>query len=71
MPYSTLMNKEMQIQGSLVSPRLRQQQMLEFAALHGIEPVIMKFPMSKEGVEKAMGTLREGKMRYRGVLVAE
>ena len=46
-------------------------QMLEFAALHSIKPIVMKFPMSEEGIEDAMGTLRDGKMRYRGVLVPQ
>ena len=43
---------------------------LAFAAHHSIAPVTQTFPMSKEGVEKAFETLEDGKMRYRGVLVA-
>ncbi|KAJ7180832.1 NADP-dependent alcohol dehydrogenase [Mycena filopes] len=45
-------------------------QMLEFAARHGVNPIIERFPMTKTGVEEGMAKLREGKMRYRGVLVA-
>lgn len=45
--------------------------MLEFAARHSIKPIIMKFPMNVGGIEEAMKTLDEGKMRYRGVLVPE
>jgi hypothetical protein len=28
----------------------------------------MEFPMTEEGIEEAMSTLRDGNMRYRGVL---
>jgi len=44
--------------------------MLAFAAKHGIKPQIERFPMTHDGVTEAMQKLREGKMRYRGVLVA-
>lgn len=43
--------------------------MLEFAAKHGVKPQIEKFPMTQAGVTDAMQKLRDGKMRYRGVLV--
>jgi D-arabinose 1-dehydrogenase-like Zn-dependent alcohol dehydrogenase len=43
--------------------------MLQFAASHRIKPIVMSFPLRQNGIEKAMETLREGKMRYRGVLV--
>lgn len=45
--------------------------MLAFAALHNIKPIIMKFPLNENGIEEAMGTLRDGKMRYRGVLIPQ
>ncbi|KAH8900796.1 alcohol dehydrogenase [Thozetella sp. PMI_491] len=43
--------------------------MLSFAAKHGVRPQIEKFEMSQTGVTDAMQKLRDGKMRYRGVLV--
>jgi D-arabinose 1-dehydrogenase-like Zn-dependent alcohol dehydrogenase len=46
-------------------------QMLDFAAHHGIRPVIETFPMTIEGIEEGFKKLSEGKMRYRGVLVAQ
>jgi D-arabinose 1-dehydrogenase-like Zn-dependent alcohol dehydrogenase len=45
--------------------------MLEFAAQHEIKPIMMEFPMTEEGITKAMDTLRDGKMRYRGVLIPQ
>jgi D-arabinose 1-dehydrogenase-like Zn-dependent alcohol dehydrogenase len=57
--------------GNVAAPRYVFREMLEFAALHGIAPVIEKFPLSKQGVIDAMQKLDEGKMRYRGVLYAE
>jgi D-arabinose 1-dehydrogenase-like Zn-dependent alcohol dehydrogenase len=44
--------------------------MLAFAALHGIRPIAEKFPMTQEGIEKAISKLEDGSIRYRGVLVA-
>lgn len=42
--------------------------MLKFAATHHIQPTIEKYPMTKEGVEQALQKLRDGNVRYRGVL---
>ncbi|KAF7357704.1 NAD(P)-dependent alcohol dehydrogenase protein [Mycena venus] len=58
------------IQGTAVANRSVHKKMLEFAARHGVRPMIERFPMTKSGVEEGMAKLREGKMRYRGVLVA-
>ncbi|KAJ7481957.1 hypothetical protein FB451DRAFT_1030559, partial [Mycena latifolia] len=35
------------------------------AALHGINPIIERFPMTKEGVEEGMVKFPEGRIRYR------
>jgi D-arabinose 1-dehydrogenase-like Zn-dependent alcohol dehydrogenase len=40
-----------------------------FAAKHDIKPQIEKFPMTQNGITEAMQKRRDGKMRYRGVLV--
>ena len=40
--------------------------MIDFAARHGIEPLVEHFPLSQ--VNEAMEKLREGKPRYRFVL---
>ncbi|KAJ7062992.1 chaperonin 10-like protein [Mycena belliarum] len=58
------------VQGSAVAARSVHTRMLEFAARHHIQPIIERFPMTKSGVEEGMARLRDGKMRYRGVLVA-
>jgi D-arabinose 1-dehydrogenase-like Zn-dependent alcohol dehydrogenase len=44
--------------------------MLNFAAHHHIQPTIEKFVLSEEGVAEALGKLKSGKLRYRGVFVA-
>lgn len=59
------------VHGIAVSARAVHRHMLAFAAQHNIKPIVMKFPMTEDGIEKAMGTLRDGKMRYRGVLVPQ
>lgn len=71
MPYTPIIRKELRIQGSRVAPRQVHREMIEFAAFHGIKPIIEKFPMTEEGITAAMDRLGSGKMRYRGVLVAQ
>lgn len=59
------------VYGIAISARAVQRQMLRFAALHDIKPIMMKFPLNEDGIEEAMSTLADGKMRYRGVLVPQ
>lgn len=70
-PYMPLLVNGLRVQGGIVSARQVHRDMLEFAALHNIKPVKMTFPMTLEGVRDSLKTLEEGKMRYRGVLVAD
>ncbi|EMD70143.1 hypothetical protein GGP41_000282 [Bipolaris sorokiniana] len=68
-PQMPLIANGITVQGSVVAARQVHREMLAFSALHGIKPINMEFPMSEEGIEEAMKVLREGGMRYRGVLV--
>lgn len=70
-PYMPLLLKGLTVQGSVVASRYVHNRMLEFAAYHKIEPIIEKFPLTKEGVAQALDKLNDGQMRYRGVLVAQ
>lgn len=70
-PYMPVLLNGLRIQGGIVSARQVHRDMLEFAAVHNIKPINMTFPMTLEGVKESLKTLEEGKMRYRGVLVAE
>lgn len=45
------------------------QQMLEFSARHGVKPMIETFPVYEANA--ALNHTREGKIRFRSVLVAE
>ncbi|KAH7093730.1 chaperonin 10-like protein [Paraphoma chrysanthemicola] len=67
-PQMGLIGGGITVQGSVVAARAVHRHMLAFAALHDIKPITMEFPMTTEGIEDAMSTLRDGKMRYRGVL---
>ncbi|KAJ7497665.1 chaperonin 10-like protein [Mycena latifolia] len=76
-PYLSVMKPKSIIYPLTASPsrarpsrRSVHKRMLDFAARHHIEPVIERFPLTKSGVEEGMTRLREGKMRYRAVLVA-
>ncbi|OAP54667.1 hypothetical protein AYL99_11115 [Fonsecaea erecta] len=70
MPYMDIIMGGLKIQGSLVAARRIHREMLDFAASHGVKPIIQTFPLTESGVDEAFRTLEEGKMRYRGVLVA-
>ncbi|KAF7596067.1 hypothetical protein BBP40_003329 [Aspergillus hancockii] len=70
-PYMVLLTNGFNIQASVVAARQVHRDMLDFAAFHGIKPVNMTYPMTKEGIEDCLKTLEEGKMRYRGVLIAQ
>lgn len=66
-----LLLNELQILGSVVAGRYVHNQMLDFSALHQITPTIEKFPMTTKGITEAVEKLRNGGMRYRGVLIPE
>ncbi|KAL4795167.1 alcohol dehydrogenase [Aspergillus venezuelensis] len=59
------------VQGSLVASRQTIRSLLQFCAAKKIYPTIMKYPLTLEGINEAMAALREGKVRYRAVLVRE
>jgi D-arabinose 1-dehydrogenase-like Zn-dependent alcohol dehydrogenase len=68
-PYMPLILQGITVTGSLVAPRGLHRQMLEFAARHSIEPIVEKFPMTKEGIEAAMDKLEKGDVHFRAVLM--
>lgn len=70
-PQMPLISNGITVQGSVVAARQIHREMLTFSALHGIKPINMEFPLNEQGIEEAMSTLRDGKMRYRGVLVPQ
>ena len=70
-PYMPIIAGELKIQGSLVAARQVHKEMLAFAAHHSIKPIIEQFPMTVEGITESMKKLEDGKMRYRGVVVAQ
>lgn len=70
MPYSPVLLKELSIHGALSSSPEGFDDMLEFASKHNILPLVEEFPMTEEGVAKAIAKLNDGSIRYRGVLVA-
>ncbi|RDW61018.1 putative NADP-dependent alcohol dehydrogenase C 2 [Coleophoma cylindrospora] len=69
-PQMGMIAGEIRIQGSLVAARQVHRDMLTFAAHHKILPMIEQFPMTEAGITEAMKKLADGKMRYRGVVVA-
>ncbi|KAJ7881402.1 NADP-dependent alcohol dehydrogenase-like protein [Mycena leptocephala] len=70
LPFFPIFTQGLTIQASMIAARSVHRRMLDFAARHQVKPIIERFPMTKDGVEEGVAKLREGKMRYRGVLVA-
>ncbi|KAL4926658.1 NAD(P)-dependent alcohol dehydrogenase [Aspergillus undulatus] len=70
-PYLSLILSGIKVVGSLVPPRAIHRQMLEFTALHRIEPIVERFPMTEEGIVEAMDRLDRGEVNYRAVLIPE
>jgi len=68
-PSLPMIAKGLRVQGTMVASRRSLRSLFQFAAEKNIVPTTMKFPLTRDGVEDAMNTLREGKMKYRGVLV--
>lgn len=58
------------IQGSLFTSRVGLRNMLAFCDKNSITPQIQKYNLDGEGITKAMQDLRDGKVRYKAVLVA-
>ena len=71
LPYMQVLSNGIRIQGSLVAARHIHKKMLDFAAYHDIKPILMKWPLNENGIRDAIKTLNDGKMRYRGCLVAD
>src|ERR1700727_2409434 len=68
LPLIPLVTSGLSIVGSACCYRHEMQTMMDFAARHGVRPQIQKWPMTQKGVTDAMQTLKDGKMRYRGVV---
>ncbi|KAF2095085.1 GroES-like protein [Rhizodiscina lignyota] len=64
---STLFNGY-NISPSLVADRKTHRDMLNFAAVHQIHPVIEQFPLTVEGLTEAVKKMESGHLRYRAVL---
>lgn len=70
-PTIPIIQNGIRIQGSMVASRHGLCNLVQFAAEKKITPMIMKFPLTRDGIEDAMQILREGRMRYRAVLVRD
>ncbi|KPI37733.1 NADP-dependent alcohol dehydrogenase C 2 [Cyphellophora attinorum] len=68
-PMMPLISTGLKIIGSAGARFWSLRTMLEFSAKHGVKPQIEKFDFTDEGVNGAIEKLKDGKMRYRGVVV--
>lgn len=64
LPIQTLDSNEIRIQGIGDASRKTVRKMLQFIQVRGIEPAIMTWPMTADGIEDAFRTLAERKMRF-------
>lgn len=71
MPYMELVMNALSIRGSLPASPPLHREMLEFAAIHKVLPVLEIFPFTAEGINDAMEKLRNNQVRYRAVISRE
>ncbi|KAL1932562.1 hypothetical protein VTP01DRAFT_8240 [Rhizomucor pusillus] len=57
--------------GAILSGRHAVELMLEFAQRHSVKPAIKEYPLTTEGIEKAIKDSESNKVRYRAVLVPQ
>ncbi|PQE28822.1 Alcohol dehydrogenase protein [Rutstroemia sp. NJR-2017a WRK4] len=67
LPYMPFLLKGAKVISSMPT-RQSVNEMLEFATRNKIHPVIEREPMSTKGIENILDRLKQGKVRYRGVL---
>lgn len=70
-PYMPLILQGIAVQGSLVATRAVHREMLDFAAVHGVKPLVEKFPMTEEGIKEAIDKLEKGEVHYRAILIPQ
>lgn len=68
LPYVPWLFGGVRVQASIVAPRAIYRRMLAFAAFHGVQATIERYPLDQAGIERAMKELREGKIRYKAIL---
>ncbi|KAL2836910.1 chaperonin 10-like protein [Aspergillus pseudodeflectus] len=71
LPHQQMVARGLRVQGSIVASRLVHRNMLDFAAFHGIKPMVVRFPMTEQGIKDCFEALEGGTMRYRGVLAVQ
>ncbi|KXZ49021.1 hypothetical protein GPECTOR_23g11 [Gonium pectorale] len=68
-PLQDLVFNQKKVVGSIVGGRADMQEMLNFAAVHDVKPLVELWPLSK--VNEAMQHVADGKARYRVVLTSD
>jgi D-arabinose 1-dehydrogenase-like Zn-dependent alcohol dehydrogenase len=66
-PYLSLILQGITVVASLVAPRHLHRQMLDFADVHQIKPIVEKFPMTEQGIAEAMDKLDRGQVYTTGL----
>ena len=69
-PFLPFLLKEISFVGQCTSTSASVDRMLEFAAFHGVKPILEQYPLSIDGINEALKKLQAGEVRYRGVLKA-
>lgn len=66
-PFLPFLLKDISIRGSTMASRAIYAQMLDFVDRHKVKPILERFPFTKEGLQKAIGKLEKGEVRYRAI----
>lgn len=70
-PHLALIFSGVTIQGTMIATKQGYIDMMRFCVQHDIKPANQCYPMTVKGIEACNEDLKAGRMRYRGVLVAE
>ncbi|GLC41978.1 hypothetical protein PLESTM_001272800 [Pleodorina starrii] len=68
-PLQDLVFGQKKVAGTIVGGRADMQEMLDFAGVHGVRPLVELMPLSE--VNEGMKRVAEGKARYRVVLISD
>jgi D-arabinose 1-dehydrogenase-like Zn-dependent alcohol dehydrogenase len=70
-PFQPFLFKELRIIGECSKTAKEMDATLKFAADNGIKPILQKFPFTEDGANDAIKALKNGTIKYRGVIVVE
>jgi D-arabinose 1-dehydrogenase-like Zn-dependent alcohol dehydrogenase len=63
-PSRLLVMQNLEFRGSEIPPRECSMQMLQFASEHNVKPRVQIYPLTADGITEALGSMKQGLIRY-------